>query len=185
MLADVGIPMIFVQWPLMIAALIPVIIVEALLIRRWIPLSYRDALIGTAKANLVSTLAGYPLAWLIMFAVELGVMFPLAAASMKWHWNFLESPFFQILGFAFGVAWLGPPADSSGYWLVPLAAALLLVPSFYISVWIERLICRRAWPNSDAAVVRRAVFRANLASYAVLFVLACGWAGIEFYIHHP
>jgi hypothetical protein len=184
MLADIGIPMIFIQWPLMLGALIPVIIVEALLIRRWIPLSYRDAFIGVTKANLLSTLAGFPLAWLAMFAVEMGIMLPLGLAADKWHWHFLDSPFFQIVGFPLSVAWLGPAGDEA-YWLVPLAAALLLIPSFYVSVWLERFICRRAWPSSDAAAVRLGVYRANLASYVVLFILACGWAGIEFYIHRP
>jgi hypothetical protein len=183
MLADVGIPMIFVQWPLMIGALIPVIIVEALLIRRWVQLSYRDAFIGTTKANLLSTLAGFPLAWLAMFVVEMAVLYPVSIAAEKWHWNF-DSPFFQIVGFVVGMAWLGP-AEPEDYWLVPLAAALLLVPSFYVSVWLERFVCRRAWPSSDAAAVRLGVYRANLASYAVLFILACGWAAIEFYIHRP
>jgi hypothetical protein len=181
MLADIGIPMIFIQWPLMICALIPVIVVEALLIRRWVPLSYRDAFIGTTKANLLSTLAGFPLAWLAMFAFEMAVMYPLASAADKWHWNF-DSPFFQIVGFLIGMAWLGP-AGEDAYWLVPLAAALLLIPSFYVSVWLERFICRKAWPTLEAAVIRRGVYRANLASYAVLFILACGWAGVEFYIH--
>ena len=184
MLADIGVPMIFIQWPLMICALIPVIVVEALLIRRWVPLSYRDAFIGTTKANLLSTLAGFPLAWLAMFAVEMAVMFPLASAADKWHWHFLDSPFFQIVGFLIGIAWLGP-SGGEAYWLVPLAAALLLIPSFYVSVWLERFICRRAWPSSDVAAVRLGVYRANMASYVVLFILACGWAGVEFYIHRP
>jgi hypothetical protein len=66
MLADIGIPMIFVQWPLMIGALIPVIIVESLVIRRWIPLSYRDAFSGVflrfrsaGEQNLSAGVAGY------------------------------------------------------------------------------------------------------------------------------
>jgi hypothetical protein len=182
MLADVGIPMIFVQWPLMIGALIPVIIVEALLIRRWVQLSYRDAFFGVTKANLLSTLAGFPLAWLVMFVLEMVILIPVGIAADKWHWNFLDSPVFQVVGFVIGMAWLGP-AEDAGYWLVPLAAALLLIPSFYVSVWLESKICRRAWPDIDSAVVRRGVFRANLASYVLLLILACGWAGIEFYIH--
>lgn len=181
MLADVGIPMIFIQWPLMVCALIPVVIVEALVIRQWVQLSYRDAFIGTVKANLLSTVAGIPLAWVAMFAVELAIMYPVSMAADKWHWN-LDSPFFEIVGFVVGMAWLGPVEDGA-YWLVPLAVALLLIPSFYVSVWLERFICRRAWPNSDAVAVRRGVYCANLASYFVLFILACGWAGIEFYIH--
>jgi hypothetical protein len=180
-LADIGIPMIFVQWPLMLGALIPVVIVEALLIRRWVPLSYRDAFVGTTKANLLSTLAGIPLAWLAMFVVEISVMFPVAFAADKWHWN-LNSPFFQIVGFLLGIAWLGPGGDE-GYWLVPLAAALLLIPSFYVSVWLECFVCLRAWPGSEAVLVRRGVYRANMASYFLLFVLACGWACVEFYMH--
>jgi hypothetical protein len=181
-LADVGIPMIFVQWPLMLGALIPVIIVEALLIRRWVQISYREAFIGVTKANILSTLVGFPLAWLAMFVVEMGVLMPLGAAAYKWHWHFLDSPFFQIIGFVIGIAWLGP-VNHTGYWLVPLAAALLLIPSFYVSVWLESKVCRWTWPNIDSAVVRRGVFRANLASYTVLFILACCWAGVVFYIY--
>jgi hypothetical protein len=49
--ADVGIPMIFIQWPLMLAALIPVILIEAIIVRRWLPLSYRAALLGAGKAK--------------------------------------------------------------------------------------------------------------------------------------
>src|SRR5437764_1298645 len=107
MLADVGIPMIFVQWPMMIGALIPVIIIEALLIRRWVELSYRDAFSGVTKANLLSTLAGIPLAWLAMFALEVLVMLPLAIVADKWHWHFLDSPLLQIISFPLAVAWLG------------------------------------------------------------------------------
>ena len=181
MLADIGIPMIFIQWPLMICALIPVIIVEALLIRRWVPLSYRDAFIGTTKANLLSTMAGFPLAWLAMFAVEIVILFPVATAADKLHWN-LNSPLFQVVSFLIGIAWLGV-ADKDAYWLVPLAAALLLIPSFYVSVWLERFICVRAWPGSETAIVRRGVYKANLASYGLLFIMGCGWAFAELYIH--
>lgn len=183
MLADVGIPMMFIQWPLMIGALIPVIIVEALLIRRWVQLSYRDAFIGVTKANLFSTLVGLPLAFLVIFVLQMVVLISVASAAEQRHWNLdslQASPFIRIVEFTLGIA--GRP-DNAAYWQIPLAAALLLVPSFYVSVWVERFMCRRAWPNSDTAAVRRGVFLANLASYLVLFILACGWAAVEFYIH--
>src|SRR5271170_4078830 len=107
MLADVGIPMLFVQWPLMLCALIPVIVVEALLIRRWVPLSHKDAFAGIAKANILSTLVGVPLAWLAMLAVEFAVMLPVGLAADKWHWK-LDSPIFRIIGFAISAAWIAP-----------------------------------------------------------------------------
>ncbi|MEI8290136.1 MAG: hypothetical protein WCH99_11745 [Verrucomicrobiota bacterium] len=165
MLADVAIPIVFKQWPLMLGALVPVIIVEALLIRRWVQLSYRDAFIGMTKANLLSTLAGIPLAWLVMFVLFV-IMVPVAIAQDKWHMDFSDSLVFQVVSFVIGMGFL-------------------LVPSFYVSVWLESRICRRAWPGIDPVIVRRGVFRANLASYIMVFILACGWAGIEFFIHRP
>jgi hypothetical protein len=52
--------MIFVQMPAMECALIPIIIVEGLLIRRWLTLPYRDAFRGVTVANLASTIVGVP-----------------------------------------------------------------------------------------------------------------------------
>src|SRR5438309_1805886 len=105
MLANIGIPMIFIQWPLMLCALIPIIAAEALLIRRWLTLSYRDAFVGTTKANLLSTAVGVPLAWLAMLAVEFATVLPLGLAAEKWHWGF-ESPVLQMIMFLFSIAWL-------------------------------------------------------------------------------
>jgi hypothetical protein len=176
MFADVGIPMIFIQWPLMFCALIPVIVVEALLIRRWVSLSHREAFTGIAKANLTSTVVGIPLAWLAMLAVEYATMLPVSLAADKLHWK-LDSPIFQAIGFALSVAWIAP---FNAYVTVPIAAALLLIPCFYASVWIERRVCVWAWSAADATAVRRGVYLANLASYSVLFVFGCIWALFEF-----
>jgi hypothetical protein len=172
-LANVGIPMIFIQLPLMLYALVPVIILEALLIRRWLTLSLRDAFVGVTKANIFSTLIGVPLAWLAMLALEFSVMLPLGLAADKWGWKF-DGPAWQVLGFLLSVAWLGP-APAYLHWLVPAAVAILLVPCFFLSVVLERRSCTRTWSTVDPARVRRSVFAANLASYGLLFVLACGW----------
>lgn len=177
MLANAGVPMIFIHWPLMVCALVPVIILEALMIRRWVSLSFRDAFIGIGKANVFSTLVGVPLAWLAMFALEFAVMLPFGLAADKWKWE-IDGPVWQVLGFLFSVAWLGP-AEGSLHWMVPAAVALLLVPCFYLSVVLERRSCTRTWTAADPTHVRRGVFAANVASYALLFVLACGWVTFE------
>ena len=179
MLANVGIPMIFVQWPLMLCALVPVIVVEALLIRRWVSLSYREAFAGISKANLLSTAVGVPLSWGIMLAIEFAVMLPTAIAADRWHWK-LDAPVFQVFGFLLSIAWLGP-MERHLQWLIPTAAALLLIPCFYVSVWLERRACLRSWPSADPAVVRRGVYLTNLASYALLFAMACGWIAVEYF----
>ena len=177
MLANVGVPMIFIHWPLMLCALVPVIVLETLFIRRWLTLSLREAFVGVGKANVLSTLVGVPMAWLLMLALEFAVMLPVGLAADKWKWE-LDGPVWQVLGFLFSVAWLGP-AEGYLHWMVPVAVALLLVPCFYLSVVLERRSCMRTWTASDPARVRRGVFAANLASYVLLFLLACGWVTFE------
>ena len=177
LLADAGVPMIFVQWPLMLCALVPVIVIEALVVRHRLALSYRKAFVGAAKANTLSTLAGVPLARGLMLVVELVTAFPLIWAAEKWHWH----PFSPILYvfYVLAIAWTGPPATS---WApIALASALLLVPTFFVSVWLERRSYRRSWSDLAAAAVDRSVWSANLCSYTLLFITACGWLGWEVY----
>jgi len=171
--------MIFIQWPLMLCALIPVIVVEALLIRRCVPLSYRKAFLGITQANLLSTFVGVPLAWLFMLAIELVVMAPLERLADYYH-HF--APIFGVFYFLATIAWTAPEGQ---YWIIPTAAALLLIPCFYASVWLERRVCLWAWPTVDKTLVHRGVFLANLASYAILFVLACGWIVYIFFVTTP
>ena len=168
--ANVGVPMIFIQWPAMLLALIPVIVIEALFVRRSLTISYRQAFIGTTKANLLTTFVGVPLAWLTMLALEFSTLLPFAMLADKHRWN-LNGPIFELLSLFLGAAWIG--GDDG--WQVPLAAAILLIPSFYVSVWLERKACVRSWPDVDSAKIRQAVYRANLVSYGFLFLLACSW----------
>jgi hypothetical protein len=176
MLADVGVPMIFVQMPAMVFAFIPVVIIEAIITRRWLSLSYSQAFKGSFLANLFSTLIGIPLAWLIMFLIEMIVMYPTAMAADHWHWHWINSPIFGILALPIGMAWLAPD-EQNLFWMIPIASALLLVPSFFISVWLERWAYKKCWTNLNLELtkIRNAVFKANLVSYAALFVIACCW----------
>src|SRR4051812_1900607 len=135
LLADVGLPMIFVQWPLALLFLLPVIVIEALTIRRALVLPSGRAFAAAAKANFISTLVGIPLAWLITLLVGGMTLVPVSFAADKWHWN-MASPLFQVFSFVLGAAWIFP-ADGRA-WLIPLAAGLLLIPSYFVSVWIER-----------------------------------------------
>jgi len=171
MVADAGIPILFVQWPLMLWALLPVVLVEVLLIRVWVPLSRKQSFAGLFVANLASTLAGIPLAWTMMLAIEAATLWLAGTAADHWHWH-PSSPVFDALFFLACFAWLNPGAPD---WVVCAAIALLLIPSFYLSVWIERSICLGMWRSSDKEQVRKGVLRANLASYGTLFLIGCIW----------
>jgi len=55
-----------------------------------------------------------------------------------------------------------------------VAALILLIPTFFASWYLEAFIVERMvepeWP-----VVRTAMLKANLASYALLFACGCAW----------
>ena len=66
LLANAGIPMIVFQFPAMLLALLPVILIESL-IARWClwstyPRAYARVYGGVALANVISTVIGVPLA---------------------------------------------------------------------------------------------------------------------------
>jgi hypothetical protein len=182
LLADMGMPMILVEWPLMIVALVPIIVIETVLIRRWMPLPRGKAFLGVGLANLLSTLVGVPVSWLSVLLLDGLLGAALRSAALHYHWQLRGMPLEHVLFFFLNVAW-GAGLGQYPYWFVPAAAAVLLVPCFYASVWLERWVCAKTWKQIERSQVRRSVFRANLASYALLFIGACSWLVYELYAH--
>jgi hypothetical protein len=171
LLTHAGIPMLVVELPLMLCALGPVILLETEVVRRGLSLPYRKAIVGVAKANVLSTLIGVPLAWLIMFVIELSAGFPLLSAAMKLDWP-VENFVLKYLFHALTAAWI--VGSVSG---IAFATAVLLVPTFFISAFLEGRSCRRSWADLDRVSVNRSAWYANLASYSLLFLAASAWFG--------
>ena len=161
--------MLLVVWPLMLCALVPVILLETEVARRRLALPYGKAIAGVARANVVSTAIAVPLAWLIMFVVELCIGFPLLTAAMKWDWP-VENSLLKYALHALTAAWVS--GSVSG---IAFAAAVLLIPTFFIAVFLERRSCRHSWSDLGRADVDRSVWYGNLASYSLLFLAAWAW----------
>lgn len=165
--------MVMFQLPAMLLLLLPVIAVEAFVVRRELGLSQSEARKGVTRANVISTLVGIPLAWAVMLAVQLGAGYFLdsrrATPSVKAFDDLLmRSPIAQVASVPLlQVAWVG----GEEWCIVLVAAAVLLIPSFFLSLWIEGKVCRRVWQTYSGRDVSRAVLRANAASYALLFAV--------------
>jgi len=77
--------------------------------------------------------------------------------------------------------WIAPVGDS-GSWAVPLATLALLIPFFFVSVWVERRVMEHFINMTTATdvqhdevnekVLRNAVREANLVSYGLLVAFA-------------
>jgi hypothetical protein len=165
-LLNAGSPMIILEIPLMLLTLLPIIIVEAVITHSKLKLLWKQAFFGVAIANLFSTLLGVPLAWLAMLLIKLisesgfHILYKQSPASV--------SPLLDLLQFFLSVAWLGPQ-----YTFINIISALiiLLIPSYYVSVLMERKICRSIWRNQPRELVDHAVIYANRVSYLCLFML--------------
>jgi hypothetical protein len=165
-LADAGVPMIFLEMPAMLIALIPVIIIETLIAKRLTKLNWKPCGAGIALANLGSTFIGIPLAWGLMLGLEILTTGGTALG--------ITNPLHKLAAVTLQAAWL-IPYEEHFYWMVPSATVMLLIPTFLISVWVERFICLRIWKDTEHKTATRAVWMANTISYAILMTIAWIW----------
>jgi hypothetical protein len=161
--ADAGIPMLVLVWPGAWLALVPVVLIEALVARRILELGWGRSLRVALVANLASTGLGIPVTWLGLVLVEmLGAAVGMAGASLgvalepgRW----LEIAFFPLMA-----AWLSDSAP----WMVVAAAIVLCVPFYFVSVWLEFFVARRFLPEFDRVQVKRWSRIANAVSYGLI-----------------
>jgi len=177
-LADAGVPMLFLTFPAMLLLLIPIIIVEGLLCKKWLGITTWESMKANAFSNLASTVIGIPVAWAIMLGVEFAT-----AGIVDWKFpnQDWDSPIVSAVLFLLNSAWIRPPARNQA-WLIPAAVLVLLVPFFLASYGIEYLIVRHVVgiadggpPNLSYPRVRIAVWNANLLTCAFMFVGTAGW----------
>ncbi len=160
--ANTGVPMLFVQMPLLVLALPVIIVIEALLCRRWLTDSWEQAFWGSIVANLVSTVLGFPLLWFALVLVQLLV----GGGSMP---N-LPEPWFSVYTVTIQAAWLLPFEDRF-YWMIPTAGIVLLVPAFFVTVIVEGRFYRTMFRESATADgIKAATWKMHLVSYGLLFL---------------
>jgi hypothetical protein len=161
-LANVGLPMLFMYGPILLLALGPIIVVEALVYRLRLSVSVGRSLGGSALANLVSTILGVPLTWVVLVVLQI----------LTGGTSGTDSP---LLWVTWQAPWLFPYEEHL-HWMIPAAGFVLTIPFFVVSVWIERFVLYRAYRgHADSAQMERSVLLANGITYGLL---AVGWLGM-------
>lgn len=165
-------------YPVILIFLIPVIAIEAIYLHARLKTSWRATLFATTKANLITMLIGYPLAWVLFLALEMAFWGGLTVTRIgdRLHWT--PGPAIaKLMIVATSAAWMGPIHER---WAIPFAYVILLIPSFIVSAFVEsRLIQRRGWLLSGSPSART-VWQANALSYAFLAIV--GWAALWRYL---
>lgn len=171
-LANAGLPMLLVVWPLSICAILPVIALESWVINRTLNVGWRTAIIQMTKANVLSTLVGIPLAWIASVALDYSLSYFVVEV--------IGSPFYppRSLGdlgrTILSAPWLGG-FSTGGHWRIPVATIALLVPCFFASFWSEAWYVARILSPTAPKEARRAVWNANLLSYIMLLTASITW----------
>jgi hypothetical protein len=179
--------MISVTFPGMAMLLLPVIAIEAVVLRSRLSLPLTKAFGVSGVANAASMIVGMPATWLVLTLCEMGFMAAADAlvSSPRSHVSVME----RIVSVIVTAPWLPPP--EGGLWRVPLAVLILLVPFFLVSLWVEALVAKRMLPDlSIESEVRswrkgklfNGVKIANLLSYGLMFILTSFWLIAS--IHH-
>lgn len=180
LLADAGVPMIALTWPIMLILLIPIIVTEGLLCKKWLGLSTWQAMKANTLSNLLSTVIGVPLAWGAMLGFEVLSLGFLGSPIQK-----LPSPIADAISVLLGSAWVGPVGTNDS-WVIPVAALVLLVPFFFVSYGVEYLVLYHMVgvpeggpPNVAYPRVRVAVRNANLVTYGAMVIAVTVWLMIS------
>jgi hypothetical protein len=169
------------SYPVILLFIIPVIAIEASYLRARLGTGWRMTLKATAKANLVTMLLGYPLAWLLFLGVELVLWIGLASTGVSDHLQWAPGhTIAKMVIVAASAAWMGPVQER---WAIPFAFVVLLIPSFIFSGFVEaRLLNRDGWLPCEPPR-SRAVWQANMLSY--LFLAISGWLALWGFLGWP
>jgi hypothetical protein len=165
--ANMGLPMIIVVWPLYWLGLIPITLIEWVVMKKTLnTIPSKILAFKIFIANFVSTLVGIPAIWLCLLIVQMsfpggGGTFPTLKGTI---WPY-------VLGVTLQAPWL-VPYESQFYWMIPTAAVVLFIPMFYASYWIESKLLVRMLRTfgQDSALIKKASWTANKASYVFLIV---------------
>ena len=164
--ANAGIPMIVLALPSMVVLLAPVILLEVFASRKLIT-KERPAHLwtGVTLANIVSTFIGWPIAWALLVLLQ---MFTGGGAA-----HGLDSPIGILLSVTQQAPWL-IPYESDLDWMIPVAMGVLLIPFFFVSVYVERLALRVLWKTEDPINIKFFSWKAHLYSYGFLYLILAG-----------
>lgn len=101
-----------------------------------------------------------------------------------------NSPIDRIVGTILSAPWIAPDGDS-GSWAVPLATLSLLIPFFFVSVWVERRVMKHFINVSTATDVQhdevneKVLRRRPRSKPGELRILSCIRNGVAFLGNFP
>lgn len=169
--ANAGIPMILLGVPFMLLNLIPIILIEYVYYRKRLDVAREKVAIHTVIANLITTIIGYPLSWVLHLAVQWTIRID-ESMSIDNLLRVTQVVLFQTA--------LLSPRESHLYWLLPVAGMVGLVPAFFVSYFFEKWYLKKTLDKPTNLI--STVWKAHLLSYSFLALFLVGYLGYNMFM---
>lgn len=164
--ANAGVPMLFLAMPVLLMSLVPIIAIETIYISNSLKLSFRKALKTVSIANVVSTIVGIPLTWILLVLVQMST-----GGGSAYGTSSIMS---KILAVTWQAPWL-IPYENELDWMIPMAGLVLLVPFFFASWWSEYIVTKKIIQTQPSEIIKNKVRNANLITYSLLLAWPIGF----------
>lgn len=164
--ANAGVPMIFLVMPVFGLSIIPIILIEAIYLSKKLEIKASSAVKTAIFSNLVSTIFGIPLTWLLLVLIQM-----LAGGGGTFG---LDTTLGKVLSVTLQAPWL-IPYQSDLHWMIPVAGLVLLVPFFFVSWWSEYYVSKDFLKEYSAQRISVAVRNANIITYTLLAFWPIGY----------
>ncbi len=178
LLRDHGVfPMLAVIWPICWLLLIPTILMEQYIIKKYLPaIPSRKIFWSVMTANIISTVIVIPITWILLAAIEIfirGDRFSLSYNSLSEFWKTMLSVTLQTsVLFSFNTA----------FWTIFIAGIFLLIPFYFATGWIKGLVLTKIFnisPNPN--LIKKTYWKTNIASYALLLLAWLSFLFLPFF----
>ena len=176
--------MLPLAYPVMVVLLAPVIAIETFYLRRRLGMDRWLMVRRTALANSVSTIVGFPLAWLMSVVLQTtfgGLIVAMGAQGYPPVDS--DTLIGKVAVVILSAPWLAPARDNNR-WPLVLAFLVLLIPAFFTSFYLEWFVLRWSrWPVASPEL-RKMIWRANLLSYLFLGIFGAVvlYSGLAWYL---
>lgn len=160
--ANAGVPMIAFYLPPAWLLLVPIIWIETSVAVKNYNLPIKKSLFSVSAANVLSTLVGIPIIWVVWASLE-GAFFGGVLGSHSISW--------AVLSVTIQAAWL-PPYEKHLWWMGPIACLVLSAVFFAVSIVVEYQIVKIFFKDQRKKLLRSWMLRSNIYSYILLFILS-------------
>ena len=175
--ANTGIPMILVTGFGLAVGLPAVVAIEVVALSVILKRRAFELVASVTVANLISTLVGYPLAWIALLVWQLFVSFVVHASGMNAGLGSYDTAHGILLTTIVSPAWAAPIGAYES--LVMTTQVANLAVAFYASLVIEGYYLSRAL-GMRRDELRRPVLRAHVLSYVALLAGTEIWMAMQF-----